>query len=150
MKSDFKDNSAHGALMVANPVRIGGDVGGVTLSPGIYLATGSVMIRDGDLTLDAQGNEHAIWLFEITNDLITMGGLGGNVILSGGAKSKNVFWKVSHQVNLGEGTSFKGNLILSMTHDDMEKISVKTEPLYSNINTFRIPFTRRASMAALH
>ncbi len=104
-------------------IHIGGDVGGSTLLPGVYKATGSVTIQDGDLILDAQGNEHAEWIFEITSDLITVGGRGGNVILCGGAKAQNVFWRTDHMATIGEGTSFKGSILSKMMNDEKETLS---------------------------
>lgn len=99
---------------VINPTYIDGDVGGVTLLPGIYQASDSIFIQDGDLTLDAKGNELAVWIFEIANNLTTVSGVGGNVILKGGAQANNVFWKVNHRFDLGECTFFKGNVISKM------------------------------------
>ena len=110
-------------LSLDAPIHIGGDVGGSTLLPGVYKATGSVTIQDGDLILDAQGNEHAEWIFEITSDLITVGGRGGNVILCGGAKAQNVFWRTDRMATIGEGTSFKGSILSKMMNDEKETLS---------------------------
>ena len=55
------------------------------------------MIEGGDLTLDAQGNENAVWVFQMASTL-TVGGPGAafpqSIILAGGAQPKNVFWQV--------------------------------------------------------
>src|SRR5688572_13785203 len=72
---------------------LSGDLGGTTLLPGIYKATEAVRIQDGDLILDARGNEKAVWIFQFDSDFFTEGGIGGNVILVGNAKAENVFWQ---------------------------------------------------------
>jgi len=107
---------AEGATAPA-PVTIAGEQGGKTLAPGIYKSTSSVLIQLGDLTLDAQGDVNAVWIFQIASDLNTKGGgpfpspTGGNVILAGGAQAKNIFWQVGISATIGDYTSFKGNVL---------------------------------------
>lgn len=99
------------------PATVAGDQGGTTLAPGIYKSTSSLLIASGDLTLDAQGNSNAVWIFQIATDLTTIGGgpfpspTGGNVILINGAKADNVFWQVGISATIGDYTSFKGNVM---------------------------------------
>ncbi|WAC03107.1 Ig-like domain-containing protein [Lacinutrix neustonica] len=81
---------AEGASSPA-PATVSGDQGGTTLAPGIYKSTSTLLIQSGDLTLDAQGDPNATWIFQIASDFTTVGGAGGDVILAGGAKAKNVF-----------------------------------------------------------
>ncbi len=101
---------AEGATSPA-PSSVSGDVGGRTLAPGIYKTTSTLLIQSGDLTLDAQGDANAVWIFQITSDFTTVGGAGGNIILSGGAQAKNVFWQTGSSATIGDGTSFKGNVL---------------------------------------
>ncbi|MFA9390121.1 MAG: ice-binding family protein [Prolixibacteraceae bacterium] len=93
------------------PITLSGDQGGKTLAPGIYKSTSTLLIQSGDLTLDAQGNENAIWVFQIASDFTTVGGAGGNVILSGGAQAKNIFWQTGRSATIGDDTAFKGNIM---------------------------------------
>jgi uncharacterized repeat protein (TIGR01451 family) len=99
------------------PATVSGDQGGITLPPGIYKSTSTLLIQSGDLTLDAQGNGNAVWIFQIASELTTIGGgpfpspTGGNVILTNGAQAKNVFWQVGISATLGDYTSFKGNVM---------------------------------------
>ena len=93
------------------PATVSGDQGGKTLAPGIYKSTSTLLIQSGDLTLDAQGDLNAVWIFQIASDFTTVGGAGGNVILIGGAQAKNVFWQTGSSATLGDGTSFKGNIL---------------------------------------
>jgi hypothetical protein len=69
------------------------------------------MIQSGDLTLDGQGDVNAVWIFQVASDFTTVGGAGGNVILSGGAQAKNVYWQVGISATIGDFTSFKGNVL---------------------------------------
>ena len=101
---------AEGATSPA-PATVAGDQGGLTLAPGIYKSTSTLLIQSGDLTLDAQGDANAVWIFQIASDFTTVGGAGGSVILSGGAQAKNVFWQVGSSATIGDNTLFKGNVL---------------------------------------
>src|ERR1043165_9549607 len=48
-------------------VLVGGNLGGQTLAPGLYKSTSSLEISSGDLTLDAQGDPNAVWIFQIAS-----------------------------------------------------------------------------------
>ncbi len=93
------------------PATVAGDQGGKTLAPGIYKSTSTLMVQLGDLTLDAQGDPNAIWIFQVASDFTTIGGAGGNIILSGGAQAKNVFWQIGSSATIGVSTIFKGNIL---------------------------------------
>ncbi len=101
---------AEGATSPA-PATVSGDQGGLTLAPGIYKSTSTLLIQSGDLTLDAQGDANAVWIFQVASDFTTVGGAGGSVILSGGAQAKNVFWQIGSSATIGNGTAFKGNVL---------------------------------------
>jgi hypothetical protein len=101
---------------------LSGDLGGTTLPSGIYKATDAVRVQAGDLTLDAKGDENAVWIFQFDSDFSTIEGSGGNVILTGNAKAQNVFWQTEHLIKIGAGTSFKGNILAKMF--DVEKTHV--------------------------
>lgn len=111
---------AEGALSPA-PSTVSGDQGGKTLAPGIYKSTSTLLIQLGDLTLDAQGDVNAVWIFQIASALTTVGGgpypspSGGNVILTGGAQAKNVFWQTASSATIGDYTSFKGTILALQT-----------------------------------
>ncbi len=101
---------AEGASTPA-PATISGDQGGKTLAPGIYKTTSTLSIQSGDLTLDAQGDPNAVWIFQIASSFTTIGGAGGSVILSGGASAKNIYWQVGSSATIGDFTAFKGNIM---------------------------------------
>jgi hypothetical protein len=98
----------------ANP---GANLAGQTLAPGVYTApSGSFAIQGADLTLDAQGDADAIWVFQMASTL-TVGGPGAaapqSVILAGGAQAKNVYWQVGSAatINAGGGGTMVGTII---------------------------------------
>ena len=85
-----------------------GTVTGLTLVPGTY-TWGSTVTIPTDLTLDAQGDANAVWIFQITGTLDLAA--GKQIILIGGAQAKNVFWQVAGAVTLGAGSHFEGNIL---------------------------------------
>lgn len=91
------------------PVVAAGNMGGQTLAPGLYKSTGSLEISSGDLTLDAQGDADGIFIFQIASTLTTTA--GRQVVLSGGAKSANVYWQVGTAATLGTTTAFQGTIM---------------------------------------
>jgi len=102
--------AAEGAVSPA-PATVSGDQGGKTLAPGIYKSTSTLLIQNGDLTLDAQGDANAVWIFQIASGFTTVGGAGGDVILTGGAQAKNVYWQTGSSAVIGDYTSFQGNIL---------------------------------------
>ena len=101
----------------AGPNPGAGNLANLTLAPGIYTAAaGSFKMEGGNLTLDAQGNPDAVWVFQMATTL-TVGGPGAaapqSVILAGGAQSKNVYWQVGSAatINAGGGGTMVGTII---------------------------------------
>jgi hypothetical protein len=93
---------------------LAGELGSLTLYPGVYTNHTTVKITAGDLTLDAQGDPNASWVFQIGSSL-TVGEAGQprNIILSGGAQASNIFWVVgsSATINGAGGGTFEGTII---------------------------------------
>jgi len=94
-------------------VTVAGNLGGQTLTPGLYKSTSSLEISSGDLTLDAQGDANAAFIFQMASTLTTTA--GRQVILSGGAKAANVFWQVGSSATLGTTSVFKGNILAAQS-----------------------------------
>ena len=86
-----------------------GNLGGLTLTPGLYTSTSSLEITSGDLTLDAQGDANAVSIFQMPTTFITT--VGRKVILSGGATACHVFWQVGSSATLGGSSVIKGNIL---------------------------------------
>jgi hypothetical protein len=86
-----------------------GNIGGLTLTPGLYRWT-SVVDIPSDLTLSGAAND--AWIFQITGDLTLAPGT--SMLLSGGAQAKNIVWQVAGFVDLGT-TSHAEGILLSKT-----------------------------------
>jgi hypothetical protein len=95
------------------PVSLAGNLGGLTLSPGLYKSTSSLEISSGNLTLDAKGNPDAIFIFQMASTLVTT--VGRQVILEGGATASNVFWQVGSSATLGTNSTFKGTIMANQS-----------------------------------
>jgi hypothetical protein len=93
----------------AGAITLAGNLGGQTLTPGLYKSTSSLEISSGDLTLDAQGDVNAVFIFQMASTLTTT--VGRQVILSGGARAANIFWQVGSSATLGTSSVFKGNIL---------------------------------------
>jgi hypothetical protein len=93
----------------AGAITVAGNLGGQTLTPGLYKSTSTLEISSGDLTLDAQGDANAVFIFQMGSALTTT--VSRQVILSGGARAANVFWQVGSSATLGTGSVFKGNIL---------------------------------------
>jgi Ice-binding-like len=92
----------------AGVVGVAGDLGGRTLAPGLYKSTSTLAIT-GDLTLDANGDPNAVFIFQVGSGLTVA--TGGRVVLSGGAKAANVFWQVGSSATLGTYSALKGTVM---------------------------------------
>jgi hypothetical protein len=89
-------------------VSVPADLTGLTLTPGVY-KNASAMGLTGAMTLDAQGNPNAVFIFQAGSTLIT--GSGSTVNLINGAQPCNVFWQVGSSATLGTTSNFVGNIL---------------------------------------
>jgi hypothetical protein len=93
----------------------GQDLGGMTLTPGVYCFSSSAFLT-GTLTLDFQGDPLAQFVFQIGTTLVTASGSTVNRINTGGtACPPNLFWQVGSSATLGTGSSFAGNILANMS-----------------------------------
>ena len=83
-----------------------GNVGGKTLTPGLYKFTSAVIIPT-DVTISGGPND--IWIFQVAGTLIMSSAV--NITLEGGAQAKNIFWQVSGAVTVGTTSHFEGNIL---------------------------------------
>jgi ice-binding like protein/exosortase sorting signal-containing protein len=86
----------------------GQDLGGMTLTTGVYCFSSSAQLT-GPLTLNAQGNGNATFVFKIGTTLTTAS--GSSVQLTNGGNPCGVAWQIGSSATLGTTTSFIGNLI---------------------------------------
>jgi hypothetical protein len=83
-----------------------GNIGGMTLAPGLYKWSTGVLIPT-DITL--AGNANDVWIFQIGQTLTVSDGV--HVNLSGGARAANIFWQVAAQTTLGTTSVVNGNIL---------------------------------------
>ena len=104
-------NDAKGRTLCA--VTLAGNLGGLTLTPGLYTSTSSLSISAGDLTLDAQDDSDGVFIFQTASTLTTT--VGRQVVLINGAKASNVFWQVGSSATLGTSSAFDGTIMADQT-----------------------------------
>lgn len=87
-----------------------GNIGGLTLAPGLYKWGTGVLIPS---VVYLQGSSTDVWIFQIAQDLTMSSGI--SVIMQGGALPENVFWQVAGSVTIGTGAHIEG-IIMSATN----------------------------------
>jgi Ice-binding-like len=87
----------------------GEDLAGHAFLPGVYTASSSLLLSSGSVTLNAQGDPNAVFIFQIGSTLTT--GSNTSVSLINGAQACNVFWRVGSSATLGTGTHFVGTIM---------------------------------------
>jgi uncharacterized repeat protein (TIGR02543 family) len=96
-----------------NAISLPGQLGGLTLAPGLYSNSSTSGISgtgaNGILTLDAQGNSNAVWIFQMGSTLTT--DPATSIVLAGGAQAANIFWIVGTSATLGTTSVFYGNIL---------------------------------------
>jgi hypothetical protein len=90
-------------------VTLSGNIGGLTLTPGLYKTTSSLAISSGDLTFDAKGNANAVFIIQIASALTTTS--GRKVFLKGSASASNIFWVVGSSATFGTTSVMKGTIL---------------------------------------
>jgi len=91
-----------------------GNIGGTTLTPGIYTAPStSLAVSSGNLTLDAQGDTNAVWIFQIGTTFDVTPGL--QVILANGAQASNIFWQVGSSATIDTTAVMQGNILAAVS-----------------------------------
>src|SRR5450756_2346996 len=84
------------------------ELGGRTLTPGVYDSESGTFQITGTLTLDAQGDPNGVFIFKTTSTLITAS--GSSVSLIGSARYCRIFWKVGSSATLGTNSHFVGHI----------------------------------------
>jgi hypothetical protein len=99
-------NAAAG--LTRNGTLTGQNLGGLTLTPGVYFFASSAQLT-GQLTLNTLGNPNALFVFQIGSTLTTAS--NSSVIFSNSLADSNVFWQVGSSATLGTTTAFQGNIL---------------------------------------
>eukprot|EP00961_Rhodomonas_salina_P057488 772646-Rhodomonas_salina.1 len=94
--------------LVLCPISTIGDLGGMTLPPGLYKST-SFMEINTDLYLDAEHDGEAVWVFQMVSHFLSA--TSTQVILLNGAKASNIFWQVGSSATLGADSVMEGTMM---------------------------------------
>jgi len=104
------NNAATPSRPGSPPITANGDLGGLILPPGLYVASSSMLVNIGE-TLTLNGPANAVWIFQVGSSLT----INGNVVLTGGALASNVFWVVgtggSGSATIGTGAQMVGTIM---------------------------------------
>lgn len=93
---------------MCNTELTGQDLGGLTLTAGVYCFSSSAQLT-GVLTLDAQGDPAAVFIFQVGSALTTAS--NSKVVVINGGSNCNTFWQIGSSATLGTTTSFAGNIL---------------------------------------
>jgi len=107
-QSDLTTAYNNAAGQACGTTLTGTDLGGLTLTPGVYCFASSAQLT-GTLTLNALGNPNAVFIFQIGSTLTTASN-AAVVVINGGSGCR-VFWQVGTSATLGTGTAFEGNIL---------------------------------------
>lgn len=115
---------AYNFLAMQTPTQIltGMDLGGLTLTPGVYKFATSAQLT-GTLTLDSQGVSNSVFIFEIGSTLTAAS--SSMVSMINGGPGDGVFWQVGSSATLGDSSLFLGNILAntSITLDPFAQIA---------------------------
>ncbi|MFC7381539.1 DUF4082 domain-containing protein [Sphaerisporangium rhizosphaerae] len=102
--------AAYDAAAARTPiVPAAAELGATTKPPGVYSPnTGSTFQITGTLTLDAQDDPDALFIFRAAT--LTTANVS-NIALINGAQADNVFWQISGSATLGTTSTFRGNVL---------------------------------------
>jgi type VI secretion system secreted protein VgrG len=101
-------NFAAGEVCPMGNVLTGQDLGGLTLTPGVYCFSSSAQLT-GKLTLNALGDLNAVFVFQIVSMLTTAP--GSSVVFTNGGQGDSVFWQVGSSAVIDTTTAFAGNIL---------------------------------------
>lgn len=87
------------------------ELGGTTKTAGVYTSAAGTFSITGTLTLDAQSDPNAVFIFKTASTLITAG--ASTIVLANGAQACNIFWQVGSSATLGMNSLFKGSILAS-------------------------------------
>lgn len=92
---------------------IGNAIDGLTLTPGVYCSASALTLAaTGILTLDAQGDKDAVFIFQAGS--AATGAANSQVLLVNGASEKNVFWVCGSAFTLAAGAQWVGTAMVRL------------------------------------
>ncbi|MBN8547086.1 MAG: Ig-like domain-containing protein [Ignavibacteria bacterium] len=94
------------------PTPLSGNINGLTLVPGLYQSGTSIELSAGGIVyFDAQGDPNAVFIIRSSTSITTLS--TSQVVLTGGAQAKNIFWSAGSAITLGTNSKMFGTLIAS-------------------------------------
>ena len=103
------------AAGLSGATTIPADLTGQILAPGLYMsAANSFGLGGGVLTLDAQGDPSAVWVFQMPASTLTLTA-PGSIVLENGAQASNVFWQVGSSATIAGGCVVEGSILANTT-----------------------------------
>lgn len=121
----FNNANAPAPTVLASP-----DLVSQVLTPGTYSNGSGTFANSGALTLDAQGDPNAIFIFQTASTLITS--VGSTVSLIGNAQACNVYWVVGSSATLGTNSTFVGKVLALTTITANSGASIQGQLLARN------------------
>jgi len=115
--------SLGGGTPIAAPTGLGATTGSALVVgqnlfyPGVYTSNTSILVGN-DLTLDAQGNPDAVFVFQSASTVGSAAGAASpgthtRILLINGAKASNVWWQAGTSATLGTNSEWQGNILAS-------------------------------------
>ncbi len=102
-----------------------GNLGGLTIAPGLYNWSSNVTIPTA---LTISGSATDVWIFQIAGNVTIAAAT--NIILAGGALPENIFWQVAGSVTIGTTAQFKG-IILGKTAVVLQNLATLDGRIFS-------------------
>jgi hypothetical protein len=115
--------TAYNDISSPTPTQLGApDLAGQTVIPGTYANASGTFANSGTLTLDAQGNPSAVFIFQADSTVITSP--NSTMVLTNGAQACNVYWRVGSSATIGVNSTFIGRIyaLTSITANTGAKI----------------------------
>lgn len=97
------------AAGLLSPAVLPTDLTNITFTPGLYDTASAVTLNAGAVTLDAQNEATAVFIFQIGSTFTAAAGT--QIILVNGASPKNVFWQVGSSATINSAAAWQGNII---------------------------------------
>ncbi len=100
------------AAGLTGPTIIADNLAAQVLLPGLYASSlNSFQITGGNLTLNANGDANAVWIFQMPSSTLTLPNPSCAVILENGAQASNIFWQVGSSATIGASCSLEGSVL---------------------------------------
>jgi len=124
------------------------ELGGTTLTDGVYDSAAGTFGITGTLTLDGGGNADSVFIFKMASTLITAS--SSKVVLTNSAQACNVYWQVGSSATLGTSTTLEGNVLAltSITDDGGSTVNGRLLARNGAVTLNNTTLTKKTCVAA--